>query len=139
MINGEVAEEPLVREGPVLVHTHSSKAGIVGRAAARLAGAGPAVHSIHGFGYGALTNPFVRRLTLATERFMARWTDAFIAVSDKNRSDGEALGLLGGKPCLVIRSGIDLADFGRADALDPRMPAAGAGTSNSSPRSAIAQ
>lgn len=109
--------KPLVREGPALVHTHSSKAGIVGRAAARLAGAGPVVHSIHGFGHGALKNPFVRRLTLATERFMARWTDAFIAVSDKNRSDGEALGLLGGKPCLVIRSGIDLADFGRADAL----------------------
>lgn len=108
---------PLAATGPVIVHTHSSKAGIVGRAAARLAGAGPVVHSIHGFGHGAIANPLVRRLTLSTERLMARCTDAFIAVSECNRREGEALKLLGGRPCEIIRSGIDLDDFARADEL----------------------
>jgi len=108
---------PLAAKGPVIVHTHSSKAGIVGRAAARLAGAGPVVHSIHGFGHGAIANPLLRRLTLSTERLMARCTDAFIAVSECNRHEGEALRLLGGRPCEIIRSGIDLDDFARADSL----------------------
>lgn len=108
---------PLVKTGPVVVHTHSSKAGIVGRWAAQRAGAGPVVHSIHGFGYGALTNPLVRRLTLATERHMARYTDAFVSVSEKNLREGRELGLLGDVPGRVIRSGIDLSDFGRADSL----------------------
>ncbi|MFT7464105.1 MAG: glycosyltransferase involved in cell wall biosynthesis [Pseudohongiellaceae bacterium] len=108
---------PLVASGPVIVHTHSSKAGIVGRAAARLAGAGPVVHSIHGFGHGAISNAALRWLTLATERLMARCTDAFIAVSECNRREGDALSLLGGRPCEIIRSGIDLDDFARADGL----------------------
>ncbi len=108
---------PLAAQGPVIVHTHSSKAGIVGRAAARLAGAGPVVHSIHGFGHGAIANPLLRRLTLSTERLMAGCTDAFIAVSECNRREGEALRLLGGRPCEIIRSGIDLEDFARADGL----------------------
>jgi glycosyltransferase involved in cell wall biosynthesis len=109
--------KPLAAQGPCLVHTHSSKAGIVGRWAAHRAGAGPVVHSIHGFGHGALTNPLVRRVTLATERTMARWTDAFISVSKRNVDEGRELGLLGDVPTHVIRSGIDLTDFARADAL----------------------
>jgi glycosyltransferase involved in cell wall biosynthesis len=109
--------KPLVAQGPCFVHTHSSKAGIVGRWAAHRAGAGPVVHSIHGFGHGALTNPLVRRVTLATERTMARWTDAFISVSKRNLDEGRELGLLRDVPTHVIRSGIDLSDFARADAL----------------------
>jgi len=126
---------PLTANGPTIVHTHSSKAGIVGRWAARRSGAGPVVHSIHGFGHGAIRNPAVKRLTLATERHMARYTDAFISVSRKNLAEGQQLGLLGGKPGHVIRSGIDVEDFGRADELrnaaraqlgyDPQTPVVG--------------
>lgn len=108
---------PLAAKGPVIVHTHSSKAGIVGRAAARMARAGPVVHSIHGFGHAAVSQPLVRRLTLTAERLMAHLTDAFIAVSECNRTQGEELRLLAGRPCRIIRSGIDLDDFARAATL----------------------
>jgi len=108
---------PLAARGPVIVHTHSSKAGIVGRLAARRAGAAPCVHSIHGFGHAAVGNPLLRRTILAAERHVARGTDAFISVSRRNLLDGEALGLLGSARREVIRSGIDLEEFGRADAL----------------------
>jgi len=108
---------PLAADGAVVVHTHSSKAGIVGRLAARRADARPVVHSIHGFGHAAIANPWARRLALHLERRMARHTDAFISVSHRNRDDGERLGLLGGRPCHVVRSGIDVAEFSRVDAL----------------------
>jgi glycosyltransferase involved in cell wall biosynthesis len=108
---------PLARDGQVLVHTHSSKAGIVGRWAAHRAGAGPVVHSIHGFGHAAVSNPLTRKLVLATERRMARYTDAFIAVSRHGLDEGERLGLLGRANREVIRSGIDLAEFAAADSL----------------------
>ncbi|MCB9896367.1 MAG: glycosyltransferase family 4 protein [Planctomycetes bacterium] len=103
--------------GPCVVHTHSSKAGIVGRWAAHRAGVGPVVHTIHGFGHDAVPGRFVRRAVLAVERTMARHTDAFVSVSRANEVEGLALRLLGGKPCRIIRSGIDVDDFARADAL----------------------
>ncbi len=108
---------PEAARGPVIVHTHSSKAGIIGRVAARRAGAAPVVHSIHGFGHDAIASPWVRRMVLATERRMARSTDAFVSVSRRCLEQGEELGLLGDVPRRVIRSGIDLAEFRTADTL----------------------
>ena len=106
--------------GPCLVHTHSSKAGIVGRWAAHRTQIGPVVHTIHGFGHGAVPGRLVRRAVLAVERTMARHTDAFVSVSRANEREGIALGLLGGKPCRIIRSGIDAA-MNRAN-VDPDAP-----------------
>jgi glycosyltransferase involved in cell wall biosynthesis len=108
---------PLAKAGPVIVHTHSSKAGVVGRRAAELVGARPIVHSIHGFGHDAIDNPAVRRLALAIERRMAHCTDAFVGVSQHNLDRGRAIGLLGETPAHLIRSGIDIAEFARADEL----------------------
>ena len=108
---------PLANRGPVVVHTHSSKAGVIGRWAAKAAGAGPVVHSIHGFGFGALRGGLSRRAALFMERRLAARTDAFISVSQCHVDEGRTLGLLGDRPAHVIRSGIDLADFARADQL----------------------
>lgn len=108
---------PHAAMGPVVVHTHSSKAGVVGRVAARMASASPVVHSIHGFGHEAIETGWMRGMVLATERRMARYTDAFISVSQRALDEGKQLGLLGSAPHQVIRSGIDLEDFGRADSL----------------------
>ena len=69
---------------PAVVHTHQSKAGIVGRVAARLAGVPFIVHGVH-------TLPFVnvsrakKTMYLAAERAVAPFTDAFINVSDGTR------------------------------------------------------
>jgi glycosyltransferase involved in cell wall biosynthesis len=103
---------------PHIVHTHSSKAGVLGRLAARREGVPRVVHSIHGFGFGAHQLAPVRAAFLAAERLAAPWTDAFIAVSRRNAADGVALGLFEPHQVRVIRSGIDLAAF--------RAPAGGA-------------
>ena len=95
-----------------IVHTHSSKAGILGRAAARAAGVPIIVHSIHGFGFHPGQHPAKHALFVEAERAAARLTDAFISVS--RASLDEALSRHIVRPdqrSLVIRSGFDLEAF----------------------------
>jgi len=103
---------------PDVVHTHSSKAGVLGRLAARLERVPVVVHSIHGFGFGAHQAAPVRWAFLAAERLVAPWTTEFVAVSRSNLEEGVALGLFPRGRARVIRSGIDRAAF--------RAPAGGA-------------
>jgi glycosyltransferase involved in cell wall biosynthesis len=96
---------------PDLVHTHSSKAGILGRLAARAERVPITVHSIHGFGFGTHQPWPVRWVFLTAERLAARSTTAFIAVSQRNLNEGVRLGLFRAEQARVIRSGIDLDVF----------------------------
>ncbi len=99
--------------GPLIVHTHSSKAGILGRWAARAAGAEVIVHSIHGFGFTPGQPGPVRGLFILAERLTARITDAFIAVSRANLEEGSRRGLFDPDRATLIRSGFVLDDFAR--------------------------
>ena len=103
---------------PDIVHTHSSKAGILGRWAAALAGVRRVVHSIHGFGFHDGQRPLVRSALIRAERLTARVTTRFIAVSRANKALGASLGIFPDNQCRVIRSGIDLSRF-RDAALRP--------------------
>lgn len=101
-----------IKDGaPVIVHTHSSKAGILGRLAARAAGVRHVVHTIHGFGHPAFRRAWMRQVAIAAERYLAPRTSRFIAVSKANIEDGERLGLFKKTPVELIRSGFDLAPF----------------------------
>jgi glycosyltransferase involved in cell wall biosynthesis len=106
--------EVMRRLAPHIVHTHSSKAGVLGRVAARIARVPTVVHSIHGFGFTPLQPGPVRALFLIAERVMTRWTDHFIAVSENNLREGVALGVVPPERASVIRSGIELERFRRA-------------------------
>jgi glycosyltransferase involved in cell wall biosynthesis len=96
---------------PHIVHTHSSKAGILGRLAARREGAPVVVHTVHGFGFTPLQPAVKRAAYLAVERLAARWTDHFVTVSELNRRHGIELGLWAAADATVIRAGIDLDRF----------------------------
>ncbi len=97
-----------------IVHTHSSKAGIVGRWAARLAGVPVIVHTIHGWGMTPAQGGMLQKAILMAERATARVTTRFIAVSERNRRDGVLWGVFPPEKCVVIRSGVDLAAFSSA-------------------------
>ena len=99
---------------PHLVHTHSSKAGILGRLAARLERTPAVVHTIHGFGFTPLQSAPKRVVFRSVERLMARWTDHFIAVAECDRARGIELGLFAPERASVIRAGIDLDRFSGA-------------------------
>lgn len=107
-----------VTTGPAIVHTHSSKAGIVGRWAARRCRIPVIVHSIHGFGFTPSQSAAKRSLLKVAERKTSGITDHFIAVSHSNRQDGVKYGLFEEDRCTVIRSGFDLDQFRGAPSLD---------------------
>jgi glycosyltransferase involved in cell wall biosynthesis len=62
-----------------VVHTHSAKAGAIGRLAARRAGVPAVVHSFHGFPFHQFQPAVVRRTLLTAERGLSRVTDYFLA------------------------------------------------------------
>lgn len=96
---------------PSIMHTHSSKAGILGRLAARLEDTPIVVHSIHGWGFGDHQLPLLRWAFLSAERLVAPWTTCFVAVARENLEQGVRLGLFPRERARVIRSGIDLETF----------------------------
>ncbi len=114
----------LRREKPHIVHTHSSKAGILGRLAARLAGVPVIIHSIHGFGFNPYQSIFSRALYVWLERIMARISQKLIAVSQENIDLGVGLNIGNRSLYQLIRSGVDIPAIreraGKADRLKIR-------------------
>ncbi len=94
-----------------VVHTHSSKAGILGRIAARLAGVPVVVHTAHGWGFHPHQPPIVRGFYIMLERCCAPLCDRLVVVGDPDRRAGLALGI--GRPdqYVLIRSGIEVETF----------------------------
>ena len=111
-----------LKPGPVIVHTHSSKAGILGRLAAQLAGVGPVVHSIHGFGFHDGQPALKNAVFINAERAASRATDAFIAVSRANVAEARAREIIRpGQLVEVIRSGFDIDAFASRAADGPAL------------------
>lgn len=127
-------DEARIAKAPVIVHTHSSKAGVLGRLAAWRAGVPAIVHTFHGFGFNDFQAWPVRRAYIMAERLAGRVTRQFIAVSRANLDTAVALGIARPSRIRVIRSGIKTAEFAprqfdrkakkRELGLDPERPLA---------------
>ncbi|MDE3099515.1 MAG: glycosyltransferase family 4 protein [Verrucomicrobiota bacterium] len=96
---------------PDIVHTHSGKAGILGRLAARGAGVPLILHTIHGPSFGNFQNFAANRVFLAAEKFAARCTTHFIAVSEAMKDQYLAAGIGTPEQYTTIFSGFDLGPF----------------------------
>lgn len=101
-------------ERPDVVHTHKSKAGTVGRAAAWLCGVPVIVHTFHGHvlhGYFSEAKSKVFRLI---ERAMAALSHRIIAVSPKVKDDLIGHGVASAEKIDVVYLGLDLKSFERS-------------------------
>ena len=105
------ALKPHCSKRPVIVHTHSSKAGVLGRVAAKLAGAHAVVHTVHGFGFHAGGTKQSRAALLKIEQGMRFFSDWVLTVAEADRAFGIEQGLMRAEASSVIRSGIDVAAF----------------------------
>jgi glycosyltransferase involved in cell wall biosynthesis len=94
------------RGGYDIVHTHISKAGILGRAAARLAGVPAVVHTYHG-----PVRELQSRILRRAERWAARRTDVLIAVSEGVVDHQLSQGIGESEQYQVLPNGIDLKRF----------------------------
>ena len=102
----------LLRERrPDLVHTHSGKAGVLGRLAARRAGVPIIVHTIHGPSFGSFQGALSNGIFTAAERLAARATTHFVTVSEAMTQQYLAVGI--GRPEQYTRifSGFTLEPF----------------------------
>ena len=96
---------------PAIVHTHSSKAGIIGRLAAWMAGVPTIVHTIHGYGITPQQAPWTRKILIAAERLIGRITTFWIAVSNADLNQGLQWRLFTKETVLLARPGIDPKPF----------------------------
>jgi len=105
---------------PDIVHTHSAKAGILGRYAGwtlkgKLPGRNPqsplVVHTIHGLAFHQYQNPLLSRFYIAIEKATAKRTDAFITVADAMTEKTKAAGIGVDKPYTTAYSAIEEEDY----------------------------
>ena len=101
------------REQPHIVHTHSSKTGIIGRWAARLAGVPVIVHTVHGWGHHPYQQPLIQKIYIFAEQKTIPFTDKLIAVSTLNVDKGLKDHIGTREKYIVIHSCINLDDFSR--------------------------
>jgi glycosyltransferase involved in cell wall biosynthesis len=92
---------------PAIVHTHSSKAGILGRWAAWFAGVRVIVHTVHGYGVTPDQPRWMRRLLLTVERITGLITSHWVAVAQINLKEGIRWGLFDCRNASHIPPGID--------------------------------
>jgi glycosyltransferase involved in cell wall biosynthesis len=106
----------LRRARPAIVHTHTAKAGVLGRIAALLVGVPIRVHTFHGHVFHGYFGPVATRVFLAVERLLARRTTCILTVSESQAEE------LAGKYRICARErirvmplGLDLDRFQHGD------------------------
>jgi len=107
----------LKRFKPDIVHTHSSKAGILGRLAARVLGVKVIIHTSHGLPFHRYQRRAVNRGFITLEQAAARWTDRLVCVADAMRDQCLAAGIRPQSKFVTIYSGMETEPFLASETL----------------------
>jgi len=99
------------KERPIIVHTHSSKAGILGRWAAKLAGVPYIFHTAHGFGFNDFQRPAVKGIYVWLEWLTTKITTKLVVVSYANAEKGERSGVFKRGDWILCRDAISVNEF----------------------------
>lgn len=96
-----------------VVHTHSAKAGALGRLAAHRLGTPAIVHTFHGFPFHEFQAPWRRHAYIAIERHLGRMTDQFLAVGSAVAAQAVRLGIAAPERLRVVPSAVDVVPSAR--------------------------
>ena len=99
------------RERFDLVSTHTSKGGMLGRIAAKLAGVPAITHHVHGFGFHQFTPPLVKKVYVMLEKLGANCHSLMITVGEQHREFAMELGIERGERIRTILNGIEIQKF----------------------------
>ncbi|MFZ4827092.1 MAG: glycosyltransferase family 4 protein, partial [Phototrophicaceae bacterium] len=103
---------------PHIVHTHTAKAGFIGRFAAWLAGVPVIVHTFHGHVFTGYFSPTKVRVFLILERMVARISDAILALTNSLRKElSETYRITAKNRITVLPLGLDLQPFTRVERM----------------------
>lgn len=102
---------------PDVVHTHSSKAGIIGRWAAHRAGVPIIVHTIHGLAFTASTRALVNGMYKFLERRTARISNKIVCVADAMTKQSLTANIGRADQYVTVYSGMEIEPF-----LNPPVP-----------------
>lgn len=109
------------KENPAVVHTHTSKAGILGRWAAWLCGVKIIIHSTHGHIFYGYFGSLKTTIFLYMERLSAWITDRITTLSNLEIDDYQRLRLTRREKFVTIAYGIDTEKYRQSDALREEM------------------
>jgi len=101
----------LKKEKPDIVHTHSSKAGILARWAAKFTDVPIIIHTFHGFGFNDYQKPLVKNFFILLEKITAKITDKLICVSNENIKTALKNRIGTQDKYILIRSGIKIFNY----------------------------
>ncbi len=101
---------------PDVVHTHSSKAGVLGRVAAWRENVPFVVHTIHGLPFHPYQSGLAYQIFAAAERFAARRCHQLVAVADAMRDQAVAAGVAAPDKFVTVYSGMEMEPFLEAPA-----------------------
>jgi glycosyltransferase involved in cell wall biosynthesis len=104
-----------------VVHTHSSKAGVLGRLAAKLAGVPVVVHTIHGLPFHDFMSGAPRRFFILAERWGTAMSDRVISVTDTIIRKCIAAGIGSPEKFVTVRSGFEMDQYLRPNGDGARL------------------
>ena len=96
----------IAAERPAIVHTHTSKAGFIGRLAARLARVPAVIHQPHGHIFYGYYGPRLTRFYTALERRAAVWSDRIITLTERGTEEHLARGIGRRGQFVAVPSGV---------------------------------
>jgi glycosyltransferase involved in cell wall biosynthesis len=103
--------EVMRRERPAIVHTHTSKAGFIGRLAARLARVPAVIHQPHGHIFYGYYGPARTAFYVSLERLAARWTDRMITLTERGTAEHLARRIGHAAQYRTVPSGVPTAEL----------------------------
>lgn len=102
----------LIREQtPDVVHTHTAKAGMVGRVAAAMCGVPVVIHTFHGHIFWGYFGPAKTHLFILVERLLARLSSLLLTISKRLRRDLIRYRIAPSKHIQVVPLGLELSHF----------------------------
>ncbi|MDD5044355.1 MAG: glycosyltransferase family 4 protein, partial [Candidatus Omnitrophica bacterium] len=94
-----------------IVHTHTAKAGALGRLAAYLCGVPVILHTPHGHNFYGYFNRICSKIIIIIEKFLTLFTDKIICLTDLERQDFLKFKVADEKKLTLIYQGLELDEF----------------------------